>query len=94
MRAPAHNFISGRLAILALASAIAIPVGAQQSSDPGSQTPPAAQPDQTQQCGTVATALPGRESTATAKGPEGGVLGKDATLCPQEVGEEADRSYQ
>jgi outer membrane protein OmpA-like peptidoglycan-associated protein len=49
MRAPAHNFISGRLAILALASAIAIPVGAQQSSDPGSQTPPAAQPDQTQQ---------------------------------------------
>jgi len=49
MRAPAHNFISGRLAILALASAIAIPVGAQQSSDPGSQTPHAAQPDQTQQ---------------------------------------------
>ena len=53
MRAPAHNFFSGRLAILALASAIAIPVGAQQASDPGSQTPPAAQPqspaDQTQQ---------------------------------------------
>ena len=53
MRAPAHKLISGRLAILALASAIAIPVGAQQASDPGSQTPPAAQPqspaDQTQQ---------------------------------------------
>jgi len=53
MRAPAHNFLSGRLAILALASAIAVPVCAQQASDPGSQTPPAAQPqspaDQTQQ---------------------------------------------
>jgi outer membrane protein OmpA-like peptidoglycan-associated protein len=45
--------ISGRLAILALASAIAIPVAAQQASDQTSQTPPAAQPqssaDQTQQ---------------------------------------------
>jgi outer membrane protein OmpA-like peptidoglycan-associated protein len=53
MRAPAHSLISGRLAIFALASAIAIPVCAQQASDPGSQTPPAAQPqspaDQTQQ---------------------------------------------
>ncbi len=38
----AHNFISGRMAILALASAIAIPVGAQ-APDSGSQTPPAAQ---------------------------------------------------
>jgi outer membrane protein OmpA-like peptidoglycan-associated protein len=44
MRAPAHSLISGRLAILALASAIAIPVGAQQAPDSGSQTPPAAQP--------------------------------------------------
>lgn len=43
MRAPAQNLISGRLAILALASAIAIPVGAQQAPDSGSQTPPAAQ---------------------------------------------------
>ncbi|KAA6459696.1 flagellar motor protein MotB [Acidobacteria bacterium AB60] len=53
MKASAHKLISGRLAIFALASAIAIPVGAQQASDPGSQTPPAAQPqspaDQTQQ---------------------------------------------
>jgi outer membrane protein OmpA-like peptidoglycan-associated protein len=53
MRASAQNLIYGRLAIFALASAIAIPVGAQQASDPGSQTPPAAQPqspaDQTQQ---------------------------------------------
>jgi outer membrane protein OmpA-like peptidoglycan-associated protein len=52
----AHKLTSGRLAILALASAIAIPVGAQQApdpssqtpapqaSDPSSQTPPAAQP--------------------------------------------------
>ena len=39
----AHNLISGRMAILALASAIAIPVGAQQAPDTGSQTPPAAQ---------------------------------------------------
>jgi outer membrane protein OmpA-like peptidoglycan-associated protein len=44
MKASAHNLLSGRLAILALASAIAIPVCAQQASDPGSQTPPAAQP--------------------------------------------------
>jgi len=44
MRAPAQSLISGRLAILALASAIAIPVGAQQAPDSGSQTPPAAQP--------------------------------------------------
>ena len=43
MSTPAQKLISGRLAILALASAIAIPVGAQQASDPGSQTPPAAQ---------------------------------------------------
>jgi len=40
MKAPAaHNLIT----IFALASAIAIPVGAQQASDSGSQTPPAAQ---------------------------------------------------
>jgi len=44
MRAPAQSLISGRLAIFALASAIAIPVGAQQAPDSGSQTPPAAQP--------------------------------------------------
>jgi outer membrane protein OmpA-like peptidoglycan-associated protein len=39
MKAPAHNLIS----IFALASAIAIPVGAQQAPDSASQTPPAAQ---------------------------------------------------
>ena len=39
----AHNFTSGRMAILALASAIAIPVAAQQAADSGSQAPPAAQ---------------------------------------------------
>jgi outer membrane protein OmpA-like peptidoglycan-associated protein len=39
-----HNLISGRMIILALASAIAIPVGAQQTQpDTSSQTPPAAQ---------------------------------------------------
>ena len=38
----AHNLISGRMVILALASVIAIPVGAQ-ATDSGSQTPPAAQ---------------------------------------------------
>jgi outer membrane protein OmpA-like peptidoglycan-associated protein len=45
MRAKAtHNLISGRMIILALASAIAIPVGAQQAQpDTSSQTPPAAQ---------------------------------------------------
>ena len=40
MKAPAaHNLIT----IFALASAIAIPVGAQQAPDSGSQAPPAAQ---------------------------------------------------
>jgi hypothetical protein len=39
----AHNLISSRMAIFALASAIAIPVGAQAQSDTSSQTPPAAQ---------------------------------------------------
>lgn len=43
----AQNFLSSRVAIIALASVIAIPVGAQQSQpDNGSQTPPAAQSQQ------------------------------------------------
>jgi len=43
----AQNFLSSRVAIIALASAIAIPVGAQQAQpDNGSQTPPAAQSQQ------------------------------------------------
>jgi hypothetical protein len=42
----AHNLISGRMAVLALASAIAIPVGAQQAPDSSSPTPPAAQSQQ------------------------------------------------
>jgi outer membrane protein OmpA-like peptidoglycan-associated protein len=55
MRADAaHNLISGRLAILALASAIAIPAGAQSTTQPdsGTQNPPPAaqsQPSGTQQ---------------------------------------------
>ena len=38
----AHNLISGRLAVFALASAIAIPVGAQQTPATPQDTPPAA----------------------------------------------------
>lgn len=57
----AHNLISGRLAVFALASAVAIPVAAQQTPPASTQnTPPAttqAQPQQTDQQQT-ATAQP------------------------------------
>ena len=51
----AHKFISGRLAVFALASAIAIPVGAQQTPPASTQdTPPAtAQSQQSDQSALV-----------------------------------------
>jgi len=57
----AHNLISSRMAILALASAIAIPVGAQAQSDPSSQTPPAAQ--------SQPSATPSQQSDAQSQQP-------------------------
>jgi len=58
----AHNLISGRMIILALASAIAIPIGAQQAQpDTSSQTPPAAQP--------LPQAAPTQQSEAQSQQP-------------------------
>ena len=95
----AHRLISGRLAVFALASAIAIPVGAQQAQPASTQsTPPATaqsqQTDQSDDGAAAAAALPRCKPTAAADQVAGGVLGTHAALRPQEVGEEADRSHQ